>query len=393
MIQIPPFDAHQDRPECELNFAARVLYNGLKKERSLNGEESAFVAAFEKQQTFAREELLRLLDQRNRRSMKTWSQETPLPHRYVLENWRTGNAEADKANWIESGDFWKFSDAVQLNKDNAYEDFDTFECFHRLVSPRLLWIDHALVRQQFASIQHASDQDVENFVLNRCSYISKGQIERLKQDWDNFKGLTTIDAFVHENERVVGVRQRGGGRAATLFGGECNEDGSYEGFDVKGCGTSELQKEFPANATGLLCLGDALKEVTMERLIRERVLKDSPHYGTVKHFAIIDVGLQYGDNVINPATGWTGDRCVLLVREAVARLSGSYDEPVYYGVAQLHQLKQHQALLALLLEKGISSQQVRDADNSWNIQVSIKNCKSIFYFQNKTKRWMLLSKN
>lgn len=32
--------------------------------------------------------------------------------------------------------------------------------------------------------------------------------------------------------------------------------------------------------------------------------------GTVPYYAIIDTGLTYSG--INPATGWTGERCVLL---------------------------------------------------------------------------------
>ena len=103
----------------------------------------------------------------------------------------------------------------------------------------------------------------------------------------------------------------------------------------------------------------------MERLVRNRVLNESS-YSTVPHFALIDLGLSYRG--VNPASGWANDQCVLLVREAVSRLSSAFDEPVYYGVAQQSQLHKHRELLETLLRHGVSSQQTQGDASSWNIQ-------------------------
>lgn len=40
--------------------------------------------------------------------------------------------------------------------------------------------------------------------------------------------------------------------------------------------------------------------------------------GTVPYYAIIDTGLMYRG--VNPATGWTGERCVLLVTWTLTRV-------------------------------------------------------------------------
>ena len=44
------------------------------------------------------------------------------------------------------------------------------------------------------------------------------------------------------------------------------------------------------------------------------VCVDLQGMGTVPYYAIIDTGLTYRG--VNPATGWTGERCVLLVTRA-----------------------------------------------------------------------------
>ena len=50
--------------------------------------------------------------------------------------------------------------------------------------------------------------------------------------------------------------------------------------------------------------GEAILTMKMQRFLCQVM-------GTVPYYAIIDTGLVYSG--INPATGWTGESCVLLV--------------------------------------------------------------------------------
>jgi hypothetical protein len=45
----------------------------------------------------------------------------------------------------------------------------------------------------------------------------------------------------------------------------------------------------------------------------------------VQTYAIIDTGLRYADAQVNPATGLTGERCVLSVRQRHSRAFVNYN--------------------------------------------------------------------
>ena len=54
----------------------------------------------------------------------------------------------------------------------------------------------------------------------------------------------------------------------------------------------------------------------------------------MKYLAVIDTGFKFKQGVVNPATGYEGDRCVLAIRQRNSRLVSSADEVVYYSVAE-----------------------------------------------------------
>jgi len=55
-------------------------------------------------------------------------------------------------------------------------------------------------------------------------------------------------------------------------------------------------------------------------------------WSTVQTYAIIDTGIKYKNDVVNPATGYKGDRLVLCLRQRHSRYSGSFDDPCFFSV-------------------------------------------------------------
>lgn len=114
-------------------------------------------------------------------------------------------------------------------------------------------------------------------------------------------------------------------------------------LDVKGVGVASLQtRGFDYHANGFLPLTDALKELAYQRLIQRiaeiTAAEEGPEmervrWQTVKTLAIIYTGLKFCDDVANPATGFVGDRCVLVIRQAHSRLMCSPSDPVFYAVS------------------------------------------------------------
>jgi len=103
-------------------------------------------------------------------------------------------------------------------------------------------------------------------------------------------------------------------------------------LDVKGIGTHVMADISSEKVTGLLGLADALRELAFQRLVQRLLDLEgfSDVMGTVPYYAIIDTGLVYSG--INPATGWTGESCVLLVRRRQSRLFDSYQGMNFSGV-------------------------------------------------------------
>jgi hypothetical protein len=80
----------------------------------------------------------------------------------------------------------------------------------------------------------------------------------------------------------------------------------------------------------------------------------------VKYLAVIDTGFKFKEGVVNPATGYEGDRCVLAIRQRNSRLVSSADEVVYYSVAERQEIFSQPTLKKIahdLIDWGVSSEQ------------------------------------
>jgi hypothetical protein len=121
--------------------------------------------------------------------------------------------------------------------------------------------------------------------------------------------------------------------------------------------------------------------------------KNKTQWGTIKYLAVIDSGIRFKKDVANPATGYIGDKCVLVVRQPNSRFVSSEDEVVYYSVADQDRIFSSQILRQVvedLIEWGISSEQFptsllgSESDfkkGDWNIQCTAKETHLIDFSQ------------
>lgn len=200
----------------------------------------------------------------------------------------------------------------------------------------------------------------------------------------DFEGGSVMDYFDFGFKKS-GIRQKGGGRAATFL-----VDSKYwfskagepqcDMIDVKGVGTTSMQKSFEPSACGFLPLVDALKEFSYQHLIQHLAEREKTWWSTVQYYAIIDCGFGFKKDVANPATGFCGDRCVLLLRQRQSRCISAFDEIVYYSVVRQNVLKERFGtdVRKVLTKYGISSEQLPlallpqsahdDLTGEWNMQ-------------------------
>mmetsp|Transcript_83025 Transcript_83025/g.138757 ORF Transcript_83025/g.138757 Transcript_83025/m.138757 type:complete len:440 (+) Transcript_83025:3-1322(+) len=219
------------------------------------------------------------------------------------------------------------------------DDYDVLEGnYCKLRKARVLLVDYALVRLDFGFSCELSDSEIDAWLIDQFAYLSEGQIQRLHPGGDHHEllGITEVANVVDFTDRKAGIRIRSGGRAATFF-----VDGEYgfdaEGFptgrmmDVKGVGTHKCSNHGanPRN-TGLLNLADGLREFAIQRLVQRLADLEGQQWGTVRFYGLLDTGLQYKG--VNPATGWTNERCVLALRQPSSRAFLSYNGYNFSGV-------------------------------------------------------------
>jgi hypothetical protein len=293
------------------------------------------------------------------------------PADFVREElcWSAFGTHNRAADWLGHGRFWRSRFAASVGSGeaqqklenaagNAMNDFDTLEgglC--RLKRATCVFADFGLIRRDFpVQTGGKSDEEISRWLVSRFAVLSHGQVERLRPgtgDHATLLGIETrddLDALVDTTGRSVsGFRYRSGGRAVTLpvSEPESSWDGTYSAGDLefsrlyadaKGVGTHEDADFSNAKVTGLLGFADALREVAFQRLVQRLVEIDDgdgagddggPPLSTVQFYAIIDTGLRYEKT--NPATGWTGERCVIAVRQQSSRFLPEYDAMSFAG--------------------------------------------------------------
>uniref|UniRef100_A0A0G4HBN0 Uncharacterized protein n=1 Tax=Chromera velia CCMP2878 TaxID=1169474 RepID=A0A0G4HBN0_9ALVE len=346
----------------------------------------------------------------------------PFPSDFLNDTWTDFSlSEGDRQSaWIGHGWYWRFSDSSQVHKDNVWEDFDHIERgFVALKRASVLCADYDELRKEMNFLGSLSNSQIDEWLLGQVAFLSEGQVKRMQEGGDLY-GLfdfPSIDAAIDRTRTKSAIRQKGGGRAVQFLVDSCfsflkgtQGEGSVDtvALDVKGVGTSVLQPapsssipflhctqpSVERKACGLLGLVDALKETAYQRLFqrifdrekekeREQGHPSACQWSTVKTFALIDTGFAFGEDQENPATGYTGDRCVLCVRQGHSRLVASPEVPAFYSVAQHEQMLSPSGgrLMEILEKYGISSEQApralfcrlglsekEEGDGDWNVQ-------------------------
>ena len=307
------------------------------------------------------------------------------PSEYIEEQtWAT-----DASKWIGHGYYWKSGDG-EMNKDLAFMDYDTLEDnFYHIKNSKVLLADYGLLKKDFPTLNTLSNQEIDDWLISNCSYLSEGQYHRMSvggdiHDFIEFENKP-LDHFLDTNRKKIGLRMRGGGRAATFLVDKqeysWDKDGTFQSemLEVKGLGTTILQKEIEVKACGLLSFVDAIKEFAYQKLIQKISEIENQNWATVGYYAILDTPFRCKSDVANPGTGYKGDRFVLVVRQRQSRIVSCFDEIVYYSVARReHLVGSFGKEFRLCLQKyGISSEQlpallssgaVDDISGDWNVQ-------------------------
>ena len=279
--------------------------------------------------------------------------------------WGFGAYDVEQ-RWIGHGYAWRGRPASQRGRlmenaaGNAVNDFDSLEDgFRTLKKAKVLCADYGALRADFpALLKGKSDAEIDEWLMRAVARLSAGQVRRLSPGGDHHSllgvdmlpgGIADVVDGVDVNGAAkadgsdapaTAIRLRSGGRAATFF----VDDGRYRFvpetggallaapmIDVKGVGTHQDADISSPHVTGLLCFIDALKELAFQRLLQHVLEREGVDRccSTVRFYGIIDTGLKYVQK--NPATGWAGDRCVLLLRQRQSRIVTEYQAMSFSG--------------------------------------------------------------
>jgi hypothetical protein len=322
------------------------------------------------------------MNQQRLRSRSGRADVTPTPAEFVR-------------SWPGHGYFWKSSSSqVKMNCVGEL-DFDEIEGgFCKVLNAKVLYADYQGIAQEFKGLDGMQKNEVDRWLVDNCAFISEGQVKRIQKggelfDWMDIKDIESVVDLKSESRKAA-IRMKGGGRVAIFF---ANDQYSFDAqgntiadmLDVKGVGTSIMQTDADLKACGFLSAVDAFRELAFQRLL-ERISEfeitenGSRAWGTVKYLAVIDTGIRFKQGVINPATGYSGDRCVLVVRQRNSRFVGSKDEIAYYSVVDqttLFENNHFKRIINCMNEWGISSEQMPTSllnskdhkeAGDWNIQ-------------------------
>jgi len=214
-----------------------------------------------------------------------------------------------------------------------------------------------------------SEKEINDWLVSNFAFISEGQYYRTLPTGDVFEGLDfqglNMSDFFDVNVLKAGIRTKGGGRAANFMIDDSlamkNGKITTKFVNVKGVGTQKIAEKKEKKENGFLSLFDAIKEFCVQKLIQRIAEKEKTEWDTVQTYAIIDIGLKYKENIVNPATSFLGDLLGLTIRQGTSRYVSSPNESAFYSVVPVDQLEAvpiGKSILQTLRSYGITSEQV-----------------------------------
>lgn len=202
------------------------------------------------------------------------------------------------------------------------------ETFKQVRGAKVVFADYDLLKHDFPVLRDRTNEQIDQWLLQRAAVIS---IPQAAQSAVNTP-IATTDAT------VTGYRPWQYGRAAVL---------PVEGglLDVKGTGA--LAPSSDGHGTGLMTVGEAIREYAYERLVRKILAHAHASISTVRTYAVIDGGFDqvFEDGNRAPAG--------MLVRQAHTRNQES--KPIFKGQASMFGPRNSWLVERMLRPYGITS--------------------------------------
>lgn len=173
------------------------------------------------------------------------------------------------------------------------------EWVERVQGSRVILLDYELIRKDFPETSLLSNADIDQWVLDKVSYVS---VPQAAQERVNSKIPIT-------GERRKAYRPKDYGRALVFEAGAGL-------IDAKGAGT--LYPGGGDHRNGLASLGEAIREYLYERLAVSIFEHSRAETKTVRNYGVIDLGFD-----IKSDEGRLS-RAGLVLRQAHVRAEGSY---------------------------------------------------------------------
>lgn len=183
-----------------------------------------------------------------------------------------------------------------------------------VATAKVLMCNYQLLKRDFPYLRGRSHKQIDQWLIARAAYISVPQARNNE---------VNTPPFINPSQTVLALRPHGYGRATVLpvKGGL---------LDVKGTGVANhLVPENRSHANGLMSLGEAIREFTMQYLV-ETIFRHAKSKGykstagqpleTVQSYAVIDWGFSIYDT-FSPFRFQNGGlmRAGAIVRQAHAR--------------------------------------------------------------------------
>jgi hypothetical protein len=146
------------------------------------------------------------------------------------------------------------------------------EGMYPLTEARVVIADYPLLRRDFPELANLSEPDIDQWLIARTAYISKGQAAQV---------LVNTPIPHDPTREIVALRPGEYGRASVA------SDGNNL-IDIKGTGS--LKPRQASHGNGLVTLGEGMREFIYENVVRDSLSDAGSSVKTVGSYAVIDAG-------------------------------------------------------------------------------------------------------
>lgn len=139
--------------------------------------------------------------------------------------------------------------------------------------------DYDLLRTDFPQLKPLSEAEIDSWLIHNTAYVSRAQAAQ-----------TVVNTKVRTGEGTRRAFRPMNYKRALVY--EVSDPAEYSEtiglIDVKGTGS--LEPKAGSHSNGLATLGESVRELLYENLVREVLADSSAEVGTVGSYAVIDLG-------------------------------------------------------------------------------------------------------